>query len=81
MQYRFYPDNSMFRLNVQNDVPGVQWARQHKDGVALVEQGPRGGAPISLRILQPGVEASDIIGRSVALGTWARTPTRLYGWF
>jgi hypothetical protein len=81
MQYRFYADNSMFRLNVQNDVPGVQWARQHKDGVALVEQGPRGGAPIRLRILQPGVEASDTIRRSVALGTWGRTPTRPYGWF
>jgi len=81
MQYRFYADNSMFRLNVHNDVPGVQWARQHKDGVALVEQGPRGGAPIRLRILQPGVETSDIIGRSVAFGAWDRTSTRLYGWF
>jgi hypothetical protein len=81
MQYRFYPDNSMFRLNVHNDVPGVQWARAHRDGVALVEQGPRGGAPISLTILQPGVEASETVGRSVALGTWGRTSTRLYGWF
>jgi len=81
MQYRFYSDNSMFRLNVPNDVPGVEWARRHKDGVALVERGPRGGAPRSLRILPPGVETSDTIGRSVALGTWGRTPTRLYGWF
>ena len=81
MQYRFYADNSMFRLNVQNDVPGVQWARQHRDGIALVEQGPRGGAPICLRILQPGVEATDAIRRSVALGTWGRTSTRPYGWF
>jgi hypothetical protein len=81
MQYRFYADNSMFRLNVQNDVPGVEWARQHRDGAALVVQGPRGGAPIGLRILQPGVETSDTIGRSVALGTWGRTSTRLYGWY
>jgi hypothetical protein len=81
MQYRFYADNSMFRLNVPNDVPGITWARQHRDGAALVEQGPRGGAPIGLKILQPGLETSDIIGRSVALGTWGRTSTRLYGWF
>jgi hypothetical protein len=81
MRYRFCADNSMFRLNVPNDLPGVPWARAHRDGVALVEQGPRGGAPICLRILQPGVEASEAIGRSVALGTWGRTSTRLYGWF
>jgi len=81
MRYRFYEDNSMFRLNVPNDFPGVEWARQHRDGIALVERGPRGGAPISLRIVQPGADTNDAIARSVALSTWGRTPTRLYGWF
>jgi hypothetical protein len=81
MQYRFYRDNGMFRLNIQNDVPGVAWARAHRDGLALVEQGPAGGAPLRLRIIMPGAEASDIVGRSVALGTWGKTSTRVYGWF
>jgi hypothetical protein len=81
MQYKFYPDNGMFRLNIQNDVPGVAWAREHKDGLAVVEQGLQGGAPLRLRILHPGADAREIIGRSASLGSWARTSTRAYGWF
>ncbi len=81
MQYRFYADNSMFRLNVPNDVPGVQWARAHHDGLAIVEKGPTGGAPLRLRILRPGIDASEIVGRSAALGTWGKTSTRAYGWY
>jgi len=81
MQYKFYQDNNMFRLNVPNDVPGVQWARVHRGGLAIVEQGPSGGAPLRLRLLKPGIDSSEIIGRSAALGTWGRTPTRLYGWY
>lgn len=81
MQYRFYENNSMFRLNVPNDVPGVTWARQHHDGLAVVDRGPAGGAPIRFRILKPGREVEEITGRSAALGTWGRTTTRAYGWF
>lgn len=81
MQYKFYPHNSMFRLNVPNDVPGVIWAREHKDGLAIVEMGPAGGAPLRIRLLKPGADASEIVGRSVMLGTWGRTTTRPYGWY
>jgi hypothetical protein len=81
MQYKFYSDNSMFRLNIPNDAPGVEWARANHDGVALLEKGPPGGAPLRLRILKPGAEASEIVGRSAALGTWGKTPTRSYGWY
>ena len=81
MQYGFYADNSMFRLNVPNDAPGVAWARMHRDGLAIVEQGLPGGAPLRLRILRPGAAASDIVGRSAALGTWGKTSTRAYGWY
>ena len=81
MQYRFYAANSMFRLNVPNDVPGVSWARAHREGLAVVEQGPPGGGPLRLRILTPGAESGDIVARSAALGTWGRTTTRSYGWF
>ena len=81
MQYRFYADNGMFRLNVPNDVPGVGWARGHHDGLAVVEKGPTGGAPLRFRILEPGTDASEIVGRSAALGTWGKTSTRAYGWY
>ena len=81
MQYRYYPDNSMFRLNVPNDVPGVAWAREHKDGLAIVEKGPSGGALLRIRLLQPGVDASEIVKRSASLGTWGKTTTRSYGWY
>lgn len=81
MQYKYYPDNSMFRLNVPNDVPGVVWAREHKDGLAIVEQGPAGGAPLRIRILKPGTDANEIVSRSASLGTWGKTPTRSYGWY
>lgn len=81
MQYRFYADNSMFRLNVPNDAPGAAWARAHHAGIAVVEQGLPGGAPIRFRIVKPGPKVSEIVGRSAALGTWGRTSTRAYGWF
>jgi HKD family nuclease len=81
MQYRFYEANSMFRLNIPNDFPGVAWVREHKDGIAIVEKGLPGGAPLQIRILRPGAEASEIGARSAALGTWGKTPTRSYGWY
>lgn len=81
MRYGFYKDNGMFRLNVPNEVPGVAWAREHRDGLAVVEQGPPGGAPLRLWLLRPGAATSEIIGRSAALGTWGKTRTRAYGWY
>jgi len=81
MQYKYYAHNSMFRLNMPNDVPGVAWAREHKDGIAIVEKGPAGGALLRIRLLRPGAEAREIVGRSAMLGTWGRTTTRPYGWF
>ena len=81
MRYKFYSNNSMFRLNVPNIFPGVAWARQHKDGLAIVEQGPPGGAPLRMRLLRPGADAREIAGRSAALGTWGKTTTRSYGWY
>lgn len=81
MQFRYYNDNGMFRLNVQNDVPGVAWARANRAGIAMIEQGPVGGAPLRIRLLQPGTETDQVVGRSAILGTWGRTSTRAYGWF
>lgn len=80
MTSRYYDDNSMYRLNIPPAVPNVDWAKANKQGIALVQRGSEGGVPLSLRILLPGNEMDEIVGRSVALGTWGRTSTRLYGW-
>lgn len=79
MRYRFYSDNSMFRLNVPNDTPGVDWARENRSGIAQVASVMHND-DLTFRILRPGKELSDVVGCSVALGTWGKTTTRLYGW-
>jgi len=82
MKYFFYKkDNSMFRLNIPNHVTGVAWARSNKRGIAIVERGPAGGAPIRLKILRPGTVANEAIAKSYALDSWGKTSTRLYGWY
>ena len=81
MKFAFYSDNCMFRLNIPNDVGNVTWARSHHEGIAFVSHGPTGAAPISLQIIRPSQELDETIRKSVGLGTWGRTPTRLYGWF
>ena len=81
MSYRFYDDNGMFRLNIPNEVHGVSWAREHGDGIVVIEKGSPVGVPLSLRILKPGTEEMEIVNRSVALGTWGKTSTRIYGWY
>lgn len=80
MRYRFYLDNSMFRLNIPNDTPLVDWARENKEGIAAVSVGTEPGAPLRFRIIPPGTEHDALLSKSVALGTWGKTPTRLYGW-
>ena len=79
-RFRFYERNGMFRLNVPNETPLVKWARKHKDGIALVEYNEANGG-LYFEILPPGERMEDVVGRSLALGTWGRTPTRLYGWY
>ncbi len=81
MKFNFYKDNCMFRLNIPNDIKGVDWVRKNKEGIALIEAGPVGGAPLRLSLLRPGVEANEIIARSHAFGSWGKTTSRLYGWY
>jgi hypothetical protein len=81
MQYAYYTDNSMFRLNIPNDVPGIQKARVRHNGIALVDASARRNAILELTILPPGQRADQVVARSIALGTWGRTPTRPYGWY
>ena len=81
MSFRFYPDNSMFRLNIPNDTPNIAWIREHKAGVALVFAESTAGHELRLSIVKPGDDLDDLVSRSAALGTWGKTPTRLYGWY
>jgi HKD family nuclease len=78
-KFKFYDDNGMFRLNVPNSVPLVDWVRANKAGIAYIEHDETG--VLSFRILRPGQPVTDVVDRSLALGTWGRTPTRLYGWY
>lgn len=80
MMFRFYKDNGMFRLNIPNDVPGVAWAREHHRGVAVVT-GDSPHSALRLDIITLSNDLDDTVARSLALGTWGKTPTRLYGWF
>lgn len=77
--FPFYKENGMFRLNIPNDVPFVQWARANKSGIALVEA--RGVGDVRFSIMRPGADLNDVVHRSQALGTWGSTTTRLYGWY
>ena len=79
-KYKFYEDNGMFRLNIPNSTPLVGWVREHKQGIAYVEY-DEGADILNFEILQPDLPMMDVVDRSLALGTWGRTPTRLYGWY
>ena len=78
--YKFYEHNGMFRLNIPNSTPLVASVRENKQGIAYVEYGEAQGA-LYFKILPPGQSMMDIVERSLALGTWGRTSTRLYGWY
>jgi HKD family nuclease len=78
--FKYYQHNGMFRLNVPNSTPNVDWARKHKNGIAVVEVDDEDGV-IKFRVVRPGPKLFEVVARSLGLGTWGRTPTRLYGWY
>lgn len=81
MSYRFYEDNSMFRLNIPPDAPGIVWARENRAGIAIVEDRGEGSPILHFSVVKPGRDLDRIVQRSSALGTWGATSTRLYGWY
>lgn len=84
MTYVFYGGvhgNMMYRLNVPNDVPDAEWAREHRQGIAVVHRERAARAPLSLNIVRPGPAADEVIQKSFLLGSWGKTTKRLYGWF
>jgi hypothetical protein len=78
-KYKYYDDNGMFRLNIPNSTPLVDWARVNKSGIGYIEQTEDGG--LYFEIVPPGPSMTEVVDRSLALGTWGRTSTRLYGWY
>ena len=78
-KFGYYGNNGMFRLNIPNDVPNARWARAEKQGIAVVELQDGGG--IYFEIIRPSSRLHDVVDHSLALGTWGRTSTRLYGWY
>jgi hypothetical protein len=78
-KYKYYDHNGMFRLNIPNSTPLVDWARTNKAGIAYVEHDDEDA--LSFEIVLPGQALIDVMDRSLALGTWGRTSTRLYGWY
>ncbi|MCC7428680.1 MAG: phospholipase D family protein [Alphaproteobacteria bacterium] len=79
-KYKYYDHNGMFRLNIPNSAPLVDWARANKTGIAYVEHDEESG-DLYFEIVPPGQPMMEIVDRSLALGTWGRTTTRLYGWY
>lgn len=78
MTYGFYGDNGMFRLNIPNDVPNVEVVRRSHSGILLITRAHQG---LLLRIVPDPEQIRRYVERSVAYGSWGRTPTRTYGWF
>lgn len=80
MKYKFYEDNGMFRLNIPNEVIGVEQARREKSGIALVTGSERENASLELEIINNKERIEEFVHRSKREGSWDETPTRLYGW-
>ena len=60
----------MYRLNIPRTVPLVDWALEHKAGIACVERREAQDNPY-FEIPKPGGRSMmDIMERSFALGTW-----------
>jgi len=79
-KFKYYDHNGMFRLNIPNSTPLVDWARANKNGIGYVEH-DEDTDDLYFEIVPPGQRMLEIVDRSLALGTWGRTSTRLYGWY
>lgn len=80
MLYSWYDDNQMDRLNIPNDVQGVQQAREEESGLAVFRDVEHSEALIKLDIIHDEEEIEEIVERSEREGTWGETSTRQYGW-
>jgi HKD family nuclease len=81
MKYTYYDANSMYRLNVPNDVPGVDIARNEHRGAIKLEIIKDQVNPIRVKICLDEDDLRQLNERSQALATIGETSTRHYGWF
>lgn len=79
--YAYYPHNGMYRLNLPNDVPGVDWVRLHREGALVVSLTTDSDAYLTVRVARDDSECQAIAKRSQLLGTLGRTSKRAYGWY
>ena len=81
MVFRYYEDNGMYRLNVPNDMPLVDWARQEKRGALVVwQESAEAHGNFHAQVLR-GSRLREIVSRSKELGAFGKTATREYGWY
>jgi len=80
IEFTFYDDNQMDRLNIPNEVPGVEQARKEESGLAVVKQRDSDDVPIELEIINDEADVQEFVQRSKREGSWDETSTRLYGW-
>jgi hypothetical protein len=79
--FAYYPDNGMYRLNVPNNLPLVEWVRTNHAGALLVWRDDDGSPDrLTVEIIR-GRRLKECVSRSHALGTWGKTSTREFGWY
>jgi hypothetical protein len=81
MTFRYYEDNGMYRLNVPNNMPLVDWARTNKNGALLVWRDDLSPEQTLHAEIIRGRRLTEVEARSTALRTWGKTQTRSYGWY
>jgi hypothetical protein len=81
MVFRYYDANGMYRLNVPNDVPLVEWARLKHSGILCVRSEQSNSAPTVRAEILRDQDAKDVVLRSKLLSGYGRTSTREYGWY
>lgn len=77
--FKYYSRNGMYRLNIPNDVPLVDFARG-KNKCALVVTTTQDKKHFYAEIIK-GDTLEELQDKSFVLGTWGETVTRKYGWF
>jgi hypothetical protein len=77
--FDYYKANSMYRLNVPNDLPLVGWVRQHHQGCLMIKKDVSDKV-VRAEILKPS-QMRELVEKSRILGTLGATSTRQYGWF
>ncbi len=81
MTFRYYEDNGMYRLNVPNNMPLVDWARANRSGALLVWRDDLSPEQTLHAEIIRARRLTEVQARSRALRTWGKTQTRNYGWY